>query len=357
MTGPSALAFPGSRTLAGWWRQLAPHQPLALWFAHLILHRVEAPVRVLRPYRPDALVLHLLKTLEFAERTAGPAGPSVSHVDQLLRLGPQVLCRLLADLSREGLAQEMGESYRLAEAGKLALGGGEVPATRSERRSFYFLASPSPAFIALRRVETVPWVAGPDWSFDVDVLADCLRRPPEWKRRHGFPTDVLGLAHEEDEKTDESGTWRRVVLDHPERLPAVLLLAAGKDDAPRLLGFAVRPDNWSLQANDPALEVTDLPEVQAQLTAEPTPEQWAGAWRAWCQPRSLPEAQTDACTVENQGSQLRVYAPPRLIDRLRSARSDALKGEAWVLAGEGHVRKAALLDLVPAKQETTAGPL
>jgi len=356
MKGPSALAFPGSRTLAGWWRQLAPHRPLALWFAHLVLHRVEAPVRVVRSYRPDPLVLHLLKTLDFAARTAGQAGPSVAHIDQLLRLGPQVLSRLLHDLNREGLAHGVGGSFRLTEWGRQALGGGEVPATRLERRSFYFLAGSPPAFLSLRRVETVPWVAGPDWSFDVEHLASCLNQPPDWKQCQGFPLDVLGLAEGIDDE-GEAAVWRRVVLDYPERLPAVLTVAAGEDDTTQLLGFAVRPDNWSLQADAPALEITNYPEVLAQLTVEPSPEQWALAWRTWCQPRSLPEAQTDACTLESQGSLLRVYAPPRLVDRLRGARGEALKGEAWILAGEGPVRKAALLEIVAAKQETTAGPL
>src|SRR5262249_35580821 len=42
----SSLAYPGSRSLAGWWRQLAPLHPRAVWLAHLLLHRVEALVRL-----------------------------------------------------------------------------------------------------------------------------------------------------------------------------------------------------------------------------------------------------------------------------------------------------------------------
>ncbi len=38
----------------------------------------------------------------------------------------------------------------------------------------------------------------------------------------------------------------------------------------------------------------------------------------------------------------------QLTDRLRAARSDAVKGEAWVLVGEGPVRRAALLELAEA---------
>jgi hypothetical protein len=36
------------------------------------------------------------------------------------------------------------------------------------------------------------------------------------------------------------------------------------------------------------------------------------------------------------------------VERLRQARSDALKGEAWLVAGGGSVRELALLELVEA---------
>ena len=41
-----------------------------------------------------------------------------------------------------------------------------------------------------------------------------------------------------------------------------------------------------------------------------------------------------------------VRAPARLADRLRQGRSEALRGEAWLLAGTGQIRHAALIDLV-----------
>ena len=74
----------------------------------------------------------------------------------------------------------------------------------------------------------------------------------------------------------------------------------------------------------------------------------AQAWRAWCQPRNLPQAECDACRLERQDYRLRVEAGKPLIERLRAARSDALKGEAWLLAGESRLRAAALVDIVEA---------
>ena len=54
------LPFPGSRTVAAWWRELAPHRPLRLWLSHLLIHRVEAQVEVLRPYPLGGLRLEVL---------------------------------------------------------------------------------------------------------------------------------------------------------------------------------------------------------------------------------------------------------------------------------------------------------
>ena len=53
MTAVPPWTFPGSRTLAGWWRQLAPLQPRQLWVGHLLFHRVEALVGLNQMRRPD----------------------------------------------------------------------------------------------------------------------------------------------------------------------------------------------------------------------------------------------------------------------------------------------------------------
>ena len=71
MTGTLSLAFPGSRKLAAWWRQLAPYCPQTVWFGHLLLHHVEALVRLSRPCRLDRLALFVLKALALAESAPG----------------------------------------------------------------------------------------------------------------------------------------------------------------------------------------------------------------------------------------------------------------------------------------------
>ena len=54
-------------------------------------------------------------------------------------------------------------------------------------------------------------------------------------------------------------------------------------------------------------------------------------------------------TQHSTSHQLRVFAPDRFIHRLQQARSDALKGDAWLLAGEGRIRAAAQLEIVEAR--------
>jgi hypothetical protein len=87
-------------------------------------------------------------------------------------------------------------------------------------------------------------------------------------------------------------------------------------------------------------------EVLTVLGGEPSADAWRQAWQAWSQTRSLPGGEVDACRLEPSGHRLVVRAPAKLLDRLKAAKSEALKGEAWVLAGAGRVRAAAMLDLV-----------
>jgi hypothetical protein len=66
----------------------------------------------------------------------------------------------------------------------------------------------------------------------------------------------------------------------------------------------------------------------------------------WCQPRGLSAAEIETCPLQRVEHQLRVTLGSRVVERLRSSRSDALKGDAWVLAGDGPIRTAAQLEIV-----------
>jgi hypothetical protein len=154
---------------------------------------------------------------------------------------------------------------------------------------------------------------------------------------------LLGL--DANDPTDVPA-WQRVVVDRPERLSALLLLDATGD---RLLGFTVKPEGWTLLSERPLFELpTGWQEVFPDLAQPPAEDDWRQAWREWCQPRGLTALTDDATRFELAGHLLKVTVSRRLLERLRSTRSDALRDEAWLLAGDGRLRPAALLKIVEA---------
>jgi hypothetical protein len=361
MTAAPSLPFPGGRTLAGWWRLLAPRQPTALWVGHLFLHRIEALARRRRPFRPEpfpTLVLHAL-ALELpgpvnSHAPAAVADEQLRRLDGRLHLGRQLLVQVLGGLTRQGLAQ--GDSLRgwaLAATGRQVVELGEVPRECYERLTFAFVqressaggGSPPPAFLAVRAAAGNPWPAGEGRGFDMAALRACLDRPASWKQRHDFPADVAEVLAPEG-PPDDVPAWQRVLVDRPEHLLAVLAAVASGRDSVQLLGFAALQEGWALQAAEPVIvlnedSAAELPELRPSTALQT----WRQAWRQWCQQRGFPGNEAEACAVEPAGVSLRVRAGARLLERLRAGRSDALKGEAWLLAGEGRVRAAARVEV------------
>jgi hypothetical protein len=303
---------------------LAAYQPRRLWLAQLLLHRVEALVRVTRRHEVEPVRLALLRQLAEA-----------APLDQL-RVDHEVLARWLHELSAEGLIGPDGAG-RLTERGRQVLDSGAYTALVEERRVFTFLDEGDPKypliFVPLpgRAVALAP---PPGWRFDPTALEECVTRPPEWKARHGFPADVEAVLTPTAAATD----WRRVILDHAEQILMVFIRA---DDAPeRRFGFAVRADDWMLQTAAPAISLDE--EDRGLLPAsgaEPSPEEWREAWRVWCQRRGLSDA--DACRIESLEDRVRVTAPRPLISTLGGDRN-----EAWLLAGTGRTRVAAPVEIM-----------
>jgi len=261
-----------------------------------------------------------------------------------LHLDPQLLWRLLVDLEKTGLVRSgSGEQgwTPTAEGQQVIAGEMPLPSLR-ERRTFYFAeplpSGAAPHFISLDRPSTSGWRAAEDWRFDVGVLRDCVEKSPEWKRRHGFPVEVVGLGNPAGE------AWEQVVIDRPEQMLALFVLSGSDAGEETLLGLGVQPDGWRLQADRPVLRLGEgWQEVLPELAEEPPPDAWRQAWRAWGQAHGLPLAEVEACSLEQKGVRLRVMAPQPLAERLHSSRGD-LKGETWVFAGEGRLRRAALIE-------------
>jgi hypothetical protein len=346
MTAASPLVFPGGRVLAGWWQKLMPLQPRALWLGHFLLHRVEALLEVARRAEVDRF-----STLVVQALSAAP-GQTVPDLDARLHLGAQVLGQVLRQLQNEGLAERSaGGDWAPTDLARQVLERGGYARIGHERRVFHFLHRPggpaeAPPLLPLRLSVETPCPMPEGWTFDPAWLEVCLRQPDEWKREHGFPLEARRILGREA-INGALPAWQQVILDRPGDLCALVARMAEEGKGDRLAGFAVRPEGWVLESAQPAFVLaSDWQQLFPQVAEGLPAEVWRQAWRSWCQPRGVPAAECDASALERNDYRLRAVAPRRLVERLRQARSDALKGEAWLLAGSGSVRELALLELV-----------
>jgi hypothetical protein len=322
MTAAAALAFPGGRTLAAWWRQLAEQRPEGLWAGYLTLHRVETPVRSLRPQRLGPLEFLVFKAVAARMATAA-LGVDAGLVGGILR-----------HLAGEGLVTP-GAS-EVTAAGREALAHGQYLRPRHERLTLYFwhadwLAAPSSQFVHLAHPERITWLAAPPAPFAVEQLHACVGRPAEWKRRHAFPAEIGEVL------VQAAGTtagWDQVAIATPERLFGVVIKTPS-EAGPVLTAWAVNPRNWELHAAQPVFTV---PHEPPGWFPPATPESaWRAAFVEWCLQRQIAAADAEHCGLKAEGSHLRVEAPAEWKERLR--------GETWLLAGDGLLRTAVRLEL------------
>ena len=361
MTLVSSLAFPGSKTLAGWWRQLASHQPRAFGVGYLFLHRVEAAVLAEKPRQFDPLVLLLLQALDrecsSADATDAGRRDLLSRLEARLCLNRQVLFQMLRSLEIEELAHGRSGAWNLTDKGKRALAHGEYPVKAVDRRAFHFLErwdvsgerAPPPHFVSLRGDAGQAWTAE-DCPFDVALVQDCVQRSTEWKTRFGFPLEIqraLGPSSPvTEEGTAEPDAWQRVIVDRPERYLAVWVLVPGPSEQSCLLAFAARQDGWALNSSEPLMRIADgWQDVLPSLCAAPAAESLRRAWTAWAHSRGLTDADADAAGLSLLGHCLEVQTPPSALERLKKAKSDVFKGDTWLLIGDGLIRTAVVLRL------------
>jgi hypothetical protein len=318
--------------MLGWWRELAALRPHRLWFAHLHLQRVEVQVEAVFSTPLAALGQALLGLLAAGKRAIDlPSLAAQLHADGGL------LAVLLIDLERSGLVRQQAAGWEITPTHRTDSFHAGNASSRRERRSFCFVAENPPLYLPLVPAAATPLSPPPDWSFDLATLEACVRQSEKWKTAHGFPREVVRILHPADTRED----WRRVPLARAEQ---ALLVLVESGEGGQVAGFPVRADGWTL-GKEAVLSVPGGAAVLSPLLGDIGPEAWKQSWQLWCQQRNLPPGEAEACQLELAGHRLVVRAPARLVERLRGARSDALKGEAWLLAGSGRVRAAARIDL------------
>jgi hypothetical protein len=257
---------------------------------------------------------------------------------------------MVRELAGWDLLTPSATGWELTPTGRQALASGTYVIRSQSRQTFHFLDNEVPGapphFLAPARSIGIPAPAMEGYRFDAAVLQECVRQPPSWKQRRHFPADIELLFDLSNEGAS-SPDWRRVILDSPQQWTMVFVQTPPDPEGTCILGFSVRRDGWALSSNPPVLRLgEEWSEVLPDLAQEPIMESWRQAWRLWSQPRSFPPNEVAACTLERSDFRLLVRAPERLVERLRAARSDALKNETWLLAGSGRTRHAAQVQIL-----------
>jgi hypothetical protein len=345
MDRASSLIFPGSKTLAGWWRQMLPCQPQAFWVGYGYVHRIEAPVNVLRA-QPVEVFTHLVLqalSLDHAD-SAGVAG-----LQKRLGLPVAVIQRVLVGMESDGFVARIDSScWRISDLGADALRSRHFHRPAQERRVFPFLERLDssgqrlgpPRYVPLSECAGTPWQVDEPHRFEVDCLRTAIEQPRESAGASAFPTEVQSLVN-----SAATEAWQQVIVDRPERV-LLLLVQTNTGGAAELLGFAVKIDGWTLCDQAPVLRLPAAA-IVPELVPSVSTEDWHVAWRSWCRERQLPVNEVEACTINYRAPRLEVQPPPRLLQRLQAAKSDLFKGDAWLLVGDGYVRQAAQLAVTP----------
>ncbi len=332
MDRAASLISPGSKTLVGWWRQLAPHKPRGLWVGYVYVHRIEAPVEVLRSQPLDPLVLLTLQALDVV-----PA----NEIARWLGMPAPVLAGILQTIQRIGLIESSaGDCVTITALGRTALADRSVPVRSVERQSFTFVErldnagrrSAPPIYFPLAECARANWVVDEMHRFDASMLQSCIHQPREWKDVCGFPHGVERLRCDGVENE-----WKQVIIDRPERVMLTLMTTESE-----LIVFGVKVDGWLLNDRTPVLRLPLAAlKIAPDLLREPSNADWRDAWRIWCKQRNLPANEVEASTIAFVGPRVEIQAPPRLVQRLQAANSDLLKGEAWLIVGDGFIHAVA----------------
>src|SRR5205085_1071652 len=147
---------------------------------------------------------------------------------------------------------------------------------------------------------------------------------------------------------EDSLSWNRVVVDKTQRLLVVFCRVPDRKE--KLLGFAARPEGWALHGAEPIIRLES--EVELFQEVNPSLDAWRQAWQSWSQVRGVTPVDAAACVLTLSQECLRVAAPANLIRQFQAAKIDVLKGETWIMGGDGFVRPAARLVLVSLRAGT-----
>ncbi len=331
MTGPLHLAFPSSRVLSGWWKQLQTHAPDRLWIAHLFCQRIEAQVQGLATRPLDPTHQFLLRALKLESARGDEV--RLEQLHQRLGIPVPLLREMLRRLHAHGLTAPgvADETWKLSAAGIQALACSSYLAPEVRRALFTFWErlgadgkrSASPHYLPMTDERGQTWQRTGTLDAPMPQLLAAFAQSPEWKQRFGFPEDVSGLL------SADSESWTRIPIVRSERMVAVLV---EKDR--RLEAYLARMEGWMLESRIlfrlPNEAVAELPDLAPAATLE----QCKTAWLTLAEGHKLTPAEAESAELTLRGIELTIQLAPELAKRVR------FRGDDWFLVGEGLIRPA-----------------
>jgi hypothetical protein len=356
MISAPSVQIPGGRVLAAWWRGLASLRPSKLWFGNLLFHSFEVPVRLKQAIPLDRFPFLVLQGIDNAPDKT-PLGVAL-----FLSLNPSLLVHVLKFLENQAFIEmQSSGSWTLSRQGNEALQVGSYSTFKDGRKEFCFVQlaeNSDPIFVLAKpgAFKNSNEIHEPTASYS--LLHNHINQTSAWKKHHHFPEEVVELLAPFPRNGQESARptnfessplkllrdWQSVAVVQCWRQNVAVVSREGTDGSKEITGFAVHAPQWELRAAEPLFGLID--EKFSELVDEPSASMWFEAWREWCQPRGLLSNDTNQCTLERVGHQLKVSATKRIMDQLHVQRSDALKGDAWLTAGTGILRPVAQLHVV-----------
>ncbi len=267
----------------------------------------------------------------------------VQELAQRLHLQDSFVLQTLTQFQKANLVCHKNETWHLTDEGTRCLESEGSPAFSQQRRAFYFEAMEEGGsrFLPLHRPSTHALTPPEDWTFSPSELKACLQQNRQWKQRHGLSLDVQSLVDAGAEQSWDD--WQRLIVDHAEECYLLLVLT----DKGELRGYSLQPHGWRLSTSSLVLRLDkDYREVMPEIQDHEAPELWKQAWLNWGRPRQLPRKELEECEVKRDGLQLRIATPDSLYATLKRNNSEALKGDAWLMVGEGRARQLCQVRIV-----------
>lgn len=362
MTLAPPVPFPGSRVLAGWWLSLSSFQPVKLWIGHFLFHTLEVPIHV-----KGSSALARFPRLILQGIALSPDRTNLG-LALFLSLEPGLLIHNVRFLeSRKLIELDETGSWQLTALGKQANAEGSYSSLYRSRGQFTFLEPDEgsvPIFVPPLRNAGQESTEGINQRFDLSLVNACLHQDDEWKNQHGFPVEIADLVPPFPGPSDRANglplnysapdasahrleDWQRIGAKGGSRHHVLLVSSRGPNESDMLTGFEVNHHQWTFEVGHPLFRLTTAPAgVFRNLLDEPPLDSWTLAWREWGRQRGLPQADVQQGSCERTGHRLKVRVSRRIMDQLRHQRSDAMKGEAWLLAGTDVVRSIAQLEII-----------